>query len=69
MKGFKGEAYWIFLESNSRPPANLLSDSLPGALSLLVIGGSGKIERVEGNQRIMPTVHLSFHSLLVSRHW
>jgi hypothetical protein len=48
MKGFKGGVYWVLLNSNSRPPGNLLSDSLPGALSLSVIGGSGKMERVEG---------------------
>ena len=39
MKGFRGEAYWILFESNSRPPSNLLSDSLRGALSLSVIDG------------------------------
>jgi hypothetical protein len=48
MKGFKGGVCWMLFVSNSRPPGNLLSDSLPGALSLSVIGGSGKIEWVEG---------------------
>ena len=48
MKGFKGEAYWILFESSSRPPSNLLSDSLRGALSLSVIDGGDNIERVEG---------------------
>ena len=48
MKGFKGGVYWMLFDSNSRPPGNLLSDSLRGALGLSVIGGNGKIERVEG---------------------
>ena len=48
MKGFKGRVYWMLYESNSRTPSNLLSDSLLGALSLSVIGGGDKIERVEG---------------------
>ena len=46
MKGFRGEAYWMF-ESNSRPPGNLLSGSLHGTPSLSVIGGSDKIERAD----------------------
>ena len=37
----------MLFESNSRPPANLLSDFLPGTLSLSVIGGGDNIERVE----------------------
>ena len=48
VKRFGGEAYWMLFESNSRPPGNLLSDSLLGALSLSVISGSGKIEPTEG---------------------
>jgi len=49
MKGFRGEAYWMLFESKSRPPGNLLSVFLHGALSLSVIGGGDdKIERVEG---------------------
>ena len=52
MKGFR--AYWMLFESDSRPSGNLLSDSLVGrpplrgTLSLAVIGGGDKIERVEG---------------------
>jgi hypothetical protein len=48
MKGFRGEAYWMLFESNSRMPANSLSDSLRGALSLSVLGGGDKIDPVEG---------------------
>ena len=48
MKGFRGEAYWMLFESNLRPPSDLLSDSVCGALSLPVFGGgeSDKTERV-----------------------
>jgi len=40
----------MLFESNSRPPGNLLSGSLRGALCLSVIGGGDKIERAEGER-------------------
>jgi hypothetical protein len=48
IKGFKGGAYWMSFESNSRTPGNLLPDSLRGVPSLSLISGVDKIERVEG---------------------
>jgi hypothetical protein len=59
----------MLFESNSRTPGNLLSDSLPGALSLSVIGGGDEIERVEGEGEAGEHCPLSFHSLRVPCRW
>jgi len=48
MKGFKGGANWTLFESNSMAVGNLLPDSPGGVLCLSVIGGSDKMEQVEG---------------------
>lgn len=48
MKGFIGDACWMLFESNSRTPGNLMLGSPHGALSLSVIGGGDRIERIEG---------------------